>query len=495
MNFTLRPYQLEFKRNIAISLVKNQHVIACAPTGSGKSKIMISIAHDAMLKGRTVLIITESTKIFNQLAFESKAHEIKAGIGYIAIQPGHLYVAMSQTLVRRDLIINQFTQFGKQLLTITDEAHIGTCTTLLKQIYPGSFGIGFTATPDVRVAKHLPVLYKDCVVACQVDDLIQDGFLCTYKHIGRDNADVSILELRNGEYTEESQEKAFETSAVYDGLLDDLNNVKFHRCMIFTASIKHCEDTWGKLIEAGYSAVRYHSKLPNGGFELAKFTELGLANICVSVGALTKGFDYPAIDLIVLLRATTSLPLYLQMMGRASRPIAGRKDTFTVLDYGVHWKRGLGLYWDDRDWKTMWRTAKKKKKKEDAGVQPIKQCPNEDCGCIIPINARVCPYCGFIFDEPEEKQLAQGDLVEVTEIYGQLIGKKIGEIDPYNLSIYAKMKNKRAFAIRIARAREQTNPGWLSEFAKCMGYKKYWVDIQLAALPKEPIQFSNITIK
>lgn len=492
-DFTLRPYQVDFKKNISISLAKNQHVIACAPTGSGKSKIMISIAVDAMAKNRTVLLMTESTKIFNQLSKESKGHEINSAVKYISVEEGHLYVAMGQTLVRRLAIIEQFKSLGKNLLIINDECHVGSLNKLILMLRE-AYLIGFTATPDVRSAKHLPILYKDCIVACQVDDLIQEGYLCTYKHIGRDKANISLLELRSGEYTEESQEKAFETSAVYDGLIDDLNTFPFHRAMIFCASIKHCEDTYEKLIEANYSAIRYHSKMSNGTYELAKFTELGLANICVSVGTLTKGFDYPPVDLIVLLRATTSLPLYLQMMGRASRPIPNKKDKFTVLDYGVHWKRGLGLYWDDRDWQNMWRSTKKRKKKEGEGVAPIKQCGNESCGCIVPISTKICPYCGFIFEE-EEKELAVGELVNVTEQYDTLIGKRIGVIDPYHLSIYAKMKNKRAFAIRIARAREQTNPGWLSEFAKCMGYKKYWVDLQLNALPDEPITFNNIIIR
>ena len=57
------------------------------------------------------------------------------------------------------------------------------------------------------------------------------------------------------------------------------------------------------------------------------------------------------------------------------------------------------------------------------------------------------------------------------------------------------MKNNRAFAIRIARSREQDNPGWVAEFARCMGYKKGWVDYQLRGLPEEKIEFANIIIR
>jgi superfamily II DNA or RNA helicase len=493
MTFTLRPYQLEFKSNINHSLAKNKHIIACAPTGSGKSKIMISIAIDAMKKGKTVLIITESSKIFNQLSNESKGHEINSSVKYLKINEGHLYVAMVQTLIRRKNILDQFKKLN--LLVINDECHLGTCNKLIQEL-SHAYIIGFTATPDYRFAKHLPLLYKDCVVSCQVYDLIEQGFLCTYQHIGRDKVNSSDLVIKNGEFTEESQEKAFETSQVFDGLMEDIKTIHFNKAMIFCASIKHCEDTYEKLIENGYNAVRYHSKLENGLFELAKFTELNLANICVSVGTLTKGFDYPPVDLIVLFRATTSLPLYLQMMGRGSRPIPNKKTKFICLDYGLHWKRGLGLYFEDREWDKMWLPLKKRNKKEGEGVAPIKMCVNEKCGCIVPVKVLVCPYCGYVFEElKEEKPLAQGEIIDVTAEFNKLRGRHIGDLDPYELSVYAKTMNKKAFAIRVAKAHNQDKPGWLNEFRLAMGYKKAWVDYQLKELEQNKITFSNIIIK
>ena len=46
--------------------------------------------------------------------------------------------------------------------------------------------------------------------------------------------------------------------------------------------------------------------------------------VVANVGVLTTGFDYPALDTVVLARPTKSLGLYYQMVGRAIRPFEGK---------------------------------------------------------------------------------------------------------------------------------------------------------------------------
>lgn len=139
-------------------------------------------------------------------------------------------------------------------------------------------------------------------------------------HIPRVSANLSQLKVKGGEFTEESQEKAFSTTQVFDGLSDDLRNVKYKKALIFCASISDCEMEYERLSAAGFNCVRVHSNMTteDEAHSLGMFM-IGDVPICISVGILTKGFDFAKIDLIVLRRATTSLPLYLQMCGRGSR--------------------------------------------------------------------------------------------------------------------------------------------------------------------------------
>ena len=489
---TLRPYQEKFIEAIRTNLAQYKRIIACAATGSGKSKIFIRIAQMAHAKGLTVLVLTESSKIYEQLTGELQAGNINASRKDGAILPGHIYIAMAQTLARRPHMLRQFTEHGPRLLIITDEAHIGTPTKLLLQL-PAAFHIGFTATPDWRSAKHLPLLYNACIVGPQPDELVTEGYLSPYLHFARVLADLDELKIKSGEFTEESQELIFESRKVYDGLLTDLKQMTYKKAIIFTASIKHCTDVHTKLTAAGFNAIQVHSGIPSNSqsLNMARYRspDTGI-DICVSVGILTKGWDFPAVDLVILNRATTSLPLYLQMIGRGSR-ISDNKPSFTVLDYGGNYERH-GLWDANIDWQKKWKEQPKKKKD---GVAPIKMCPK--CDFINPVSVMVCKNCGHKFapPEPTEDDIEKTKLIELTAKYRQLVGKRISELKPHELALYAKFKNKKAYAARVAKSKEQAGlTGFLSDFAACMNYAKGWTFYQQKELTA-PIAFHDILIK
>jgi len=489
MSIVLRPYQNDFKTEIAKAIMIHKKVIACSATGSGKSKIMITIAMSALAKGRTVLIITESTKIFSQLAEETPdCVEIDAGSKLEWIEPNKIHIAMAQTLSRREELCRQLYDFGNGVIIINDEAHIGTATKLLQQ-FPEALLIGFTATPDARFSKHLPVLYNDCIVGPQPDELVQNGFLSPYFHFMRVGLNEKDLQLKGGEFTEESQRFAFEKTEIFKGLIDDLNKFSYKKCIIFTSSIKHCKDLMEILTGAYFNCIDIHSENSDSenAINMDRYRN-GDINICVSVGVLTKGFDFPEIDLVILQRATTSLPLYLQMIGRGSR-IADGKTKFTVLDYGLNGKR-LGLWDQHRDWETMWKQTKKDKQ----GIAPVKECPQ--CWYLMAATITTCPNCGYVFqkqiDEQKEKET---QLIELTSLYNGFRGKKIGDLSPKELAAYAKMKGALRHCIRVARAKDAADGIFLDYFAKEMGYKPTFADQQRKLITSEAIEFANITIR
>jgi superfamily II DNA or RNA helicase len=491
----LREYQINFVTNIRKALQHSKRIIACAATGAGKTKTFLSMADSATAKNAVVLIITESRKIFVQIAAERKnAYNIKAGIKHIWIEPANIYVAMAQTLVNRPFIIEQLQRIPN-LLIINDEAHIGTATKLLKQL-PDAYLIGFTATPDYKVAKHLPEIYKGIVVGPQPQELVEMGFLSPYYHYEKKSVDLSNLKVKGGEFTEQSQFEAFEKPQVFAGLHQDLSNHPYKKCIIFCSSIKHCHQLTNELREVGYIVAEVHSENKNSDIELSQFMHSNV-DICVSVGILTKGFDFPEIDLVILQRATRSLALYCQMVGRGSRS-APNKKRFTVLDYGGNASRH-GLWNFEHEWQTKWLKPSKKKKE---GVAPVKECPK--CFLMLASRVMICSECGHIF-EKKETMLVEGELVEVTNEYNLIRGKYISELTPKELALYAKTTNKKAFAIRVAKAKHQEeaekglhqNEGiadsFLHLFSNEMGYHFRWVDRQQVGTEK--IEYYNIKIK
>jgi superfamily II DNA or RNA helicase len=532
--FTLRQYQHAFIRELAVAIKQHRRIIGCAATGAGKSKTFLQIAANSALKRYTVLIITESRPIYDQLIAEVHATEINSTKKLYHILPGGIYLAMAQTLKRRPYLIEQFKTISEApdiltngLLIINDECHINQATGILKKLQ-NALVIGFSGSP---VGKHLKDIYHHLVVGPQPHELVLNGYLTPYWHFERKRADISQLELDHaGEYTEESQENVFSTDAVYDGLIEDLTNpaFKWHKALIFTSSIKHCEETAERLRAAGLRCVTVHSKVdnyplannvkpkPNQTLEeayLEQFTK-GLTPICVSVGILTKGFDYPAIDLIAQLFKTTSLAKYLQTIGRASRVLPGeedlpiekrRKQRFYVFDYGQNCTKHF--QWDfERDWQNIWRDKPKR-----AGVSPIKTCPQ--CDYVNAANAKTCVFCGYAwpvltFDFNEEPP--ETILVEVTAKYNKLVGRKLSDLNPQELSDYAKTKGYKQLAIRVAKwhafskGLERGQPGrqWLKDYCAFMNYKQHWVNIQIDAMravlqsnPDEKFEFTDKVLR
>lgn len=482
--FTLRPYQENFIRNLGVAVKLHRRVIGCAATGAGKTKTFLRIAANALKKAHTVLVITESRKIYKQLINEVHAMEIKPGSNP-SIIPGRIYLAMAQTLRRRERLIEAFKKISEcevngtnGLLIINDECHINEATGTLLQL-PAAMLIGFSGSP---VGKHLVKLYSHLVVGPQPHELVLDGYLTPYSHFERQRAELSQLEIdRSGEFTEASQELVFGTDAVYDGIIDDLKNPKFkwNKALIFTSGIRHCEDTAARLKAAGLECVTVHSALKGlEDYNLFQFMH-GNIKICVSVGILTKGFDFPAIDFIGLLRKTSSLALYLQMIGRASRvleedvklPLERRKkQRFYVFDYGQNCKKHWP--WDfHREWETLWRSKPKRE-----GVSPIKTCP--ECDYVNDAAAKVCVNCGYVWhtlNAPAITEPVDTVLVEVTARYNALVGMNIKDLTAQQLADYAKSKGKQGFAQVICIWHyKQGNKQFIKDFAKAMGYHHKW---------------------
>ena len=92
----------------------------------------------------------------------------------------------------------------------------------------------------------------------------------------------------------------------------------------FTTEAEHLSRKFGDIagFVCGETPKRERERL------LADFKTQKLHFMC-NVGVLTTGFDYPALDTIVMARPTRSLALWYQIVGRALRPYDG-KDGWVV---------------------------------------------------------------------------------------------------------------------------------------------------------------------
>jgi DNA repair protein RadD len=137
--------------------------------------------------------------------------------------------------------------------------------------------------------------------------------------------------------------------------------------------------------------------------------QAGKYQIAVNYNVLTTGFDHQPIDLIVMLRATKSVPLWVQMLGRGTRIFSGDnffppKRNCLVLDFAGNTKR-LGPINDP---------VIPRAKGQAGGDAPVKIC--EECGTYNHISVRFCVGCGAEFSFAEKTQTKASDLEVIRDI-------------------------------------------------------------------------------
>lgn len=473
----LREYQNEqieqLRRRFNLG---KKRVILCSPTGSGKTVVFTSIIAATLNKNmfNRVLVITDRIELFKQTWKALSKLDIKPEIYNASKKPkepvhGRCVVAMIETLKRRWKKHGQLP-LGKFDLIIIDEAHKGNFKKVF-DIYPDTKVVGATATP-IATTKRDPLknYYDDIVQTVDIPKLIELGYLVDEQVFEMQLIDRAKLSYSSskGDYTEKSQQEAFSARKVFDGLVKAYKEKAVGRkTIIFCPNIAMVENVFNELKSEKLDdpVFMLHSGNNKHRDEILDQYHKSEAGIMVNCGILTTGYDHPPIEVCIIYRATKSLSLYLQMIGRCSRPSIG-KTQMTVIDLGGNITEH-GLWSHNRDWKDYFWNPPKIGNPQPA---PIKECPS--CESILAARSRVCKFCGYKFPEPKPTKKLEGELVEVKP----LIGKKISSLTPNELYILEKQKMiKPAFAWRVARS---WGGDYLKRYASVSGKKPGWMFYQ-----------------
>ena len=147
--------------------------------------------------------------------------------------------------------------------------------------------------------------------------------------------DTSKLRTKRGEYIARDVEKlSLDEKKVRLQVEDALSKLGKRKKIIWACTcIKHAEIVQ-KEIQRFEDCAIIHSKLNKKERErnINSFEKENVRHI-TSVTMVAEGYDYPAIDAIVLMRPTRSPVLWVQIVGRGLRLFPGKKDCL-VLDYG-----------------------------------------------------------------------------------------------------------------------------------------------------------------
>ncbi len=333
----------------------NYHLLYQLPTGGGKTVIFSEIARRYIQKyKRKVLVLTHRIELSKQTSQMLKGFGVKNKVidSNIKDLPDHddysCYVAMVETLNIR--LKDKKFRMDYVGLVIVDEAHYNSFRKLFTY-FKNSFFLGVTATPlSSNIELPMYETYDELIVGEPIQSLINKGYLAKAVMYGYDVELTSLKLGINGDYTVSSSDELYSRTIMQDLLLQSYENrAKGKKTLVFNNGINTSLYVYETFKAAGYTIKHLDNRTPEDERKkiLSWFKNTPDA-IVTSVSILTTGFDEPTVETIILNRATRSLTLYFQMIGRGSRKLPN-KDTFTVIDLGNNAQR-FGLWSDTIDW-------------------------------------------------------------------------------------------------------------------------------------------------
>lgn len=387
-----------------------------APTGVGKSLILAGTAFEIlqMFPRERLIIGTHSKELVKQNA--AKLEQMWPGAPLGIHCDGLKRRDVSQPVIYGSIqsMLKNVEYLGFRNLLFIDEAQmVGLQESAewllfiraLQVKNPKLKVIGLTATgyrEGMGMLTNGPIFTDICFDLTSLEafnKLLAEGYLSPLVSprtvVGINS--TGIKTASNGDFVQRDAEKA--AMRITREALEDASkyrNVR-HSWLVFAGGIEHAEQVAAMLNDMGIRACAVHSgnkqfplKGPESDQRLEDF-KAGKYQVCVNYGKLTTGFDHPPIDLIVMLRLTKSTVLWVQMLGRGTRPFEGSfifppKVNCLVLDYARNIEK-LGPINDP---------VIPRPKGQGSGDAPVKICPQ--CEAYNHISARFCCMCGEEFE-------------------------------------------------------------------------------------------------
>lgn len=427
-------------------------ICVTAPTGAGKTKMMIDMLEWAQERNWPAALYTNRRMLLRQTKEVLESHGINVGLrasGHDRAYLRDVQLCMTQT-EGSQVYRAEARALHDAKLVIVDESHVQKGATMEKimddHIQSGASVVGYTATP-----LDLGKLYDELIQVATVSECRGCGALVPANTYAPDEPDLkSIKRYQVGEdLTEADNRKAIMRPGIFGRVYDHWKklNPDARPSILFAPGVREslwfAEEFCKKGVRAAHidgndtwidgerhrsdDDVRDHLK------ELSKSGDLPI--ICNRF-VLREGIDWPWLEYGILATVFGALTSCLQSCGRLLRSYPG-KDHCTIQDHGGNWWRHGSLN-ADREW-TLGLTnhqavgERMESLREKKEPEPI-TCP--ECGKVRQKGPR-CPACGF------EAKLRSRMVVQVDgtlkPITGDIVRPRIVKERPDTVKLWEQM--------------------------------------------------------
>ncbi|MBL7817459.1 MAG: DEAD/DEAH box helicase family protein [Saprospiraceae bacterium] len=374
----LRPYQTESLNAIFDAWGRGcRSVMYQSPTGSGKTATIASIVKKFDDNGFRTLTIAHREELVDNIRSE---YSDMFGIATGAIKAGQKRdYSLPHQVASIATYVNALDFFPD--LIITDEGHHCIAKTYLTiyAAHPRARLLMVTATPYRLSGLGFTDICDELVLGLSVAQLERMGNLVparlwatpTFTH-----DQISKIHIVKGEYSESEMTNLLsETQQIMSVVDTYIEKGEGKQMMLYATSVSHSK----KLVEAfewrGIRAGHVDGKSKDRKSIFQQFVNKEI-QVLSNCEIATEGNNIPCIEIVGLARKTKSLSMYLQMVGRASRPWAGKTD-YLLFDF-------VDNYWDhgmpnrEHDWHSHFKgITRKERVKKDQGLERQFQIESE----------------------------------------------------------------------------------------------------------------------
>lgn len=230
---------------------------------------------------------------------------------------------------------------------IVDEVHHGPANSyrpLFDQLKPVIL-LGLTATPErMDGSSVLPDFDNRFAAEIRLPEALDEKLLCPFHYFGVSDP-VALdddIYWKNGKFDESQLTRAYIANDVkaklrLDAIIGSLwkyqPNLEHVRAVGFCASVEHAKFMATSFKAAGFNATVVLGETPREDRDLRiKDFRAGKIPFIFTVDVFSEGIDVPEINLVMFLRPTESITVFLQQLGRGLRH-SPEKECLTVLDF------------------------------------------------------------------------------------------------------------------------------------------------------------------